>query len=111
MIDSDDAYDPHDDFWLEIERDLDREIAEPPRGLDLDNDTHREAVEHAMLADEERRRRPIVEDGRKDSAPASASQEKDTSDREAAAPTRERSLPPDIETRFYCPGSAPMAQN
>jgi hypothetical protein len=40
MIDSDDAYDPHDDFWLEIERDLDREIAEPPRGLDLDNDTH-----------------------------------------------------------------------
>lgn len=99
MIDSDDTYDPHDDFWLEIERDLDREIAEPPRGLDLDNDANRDAVELAMLADEERRRRPIIDDSRQ--ASASANHGKETADRETEAPKPDRTLPFDIESRFY----------
>lgn len=101
MKDPDDA-DNGQAFRGEIERHSRRASTAPPLGYDIRNDSQRPG-ERTLSAEGDRRRRrpPVNDDGRKAPEQATTGQERELAGSMTAAAAQNRSLPPDIEKRFY----------
>jgi len=87
-------------FRGEIERPSRRAATAPPRGHDIRNDSQRHG-ERTLLAEDDRRRRPVNDGGRQAPEQATTGKERELAGSMTAAAAQDRSLPPDIEKRFY----------